>query len=116
LTLFESVVRRDFLSSNYSATEELLGSSNPSGIALHDYSDPASVPVLPWIPQTIAAVALRLFDLDAAIAYVPEEKPEPTEDKELREYIVSLTLSLSLSLPVEYFLKSCFPLVPKNSS
>ncbi|GMN50733.1 hypothetical protein TIFTF001_019878 [Ficus carica] len=87
LTLFESVVKRDFLSSNYSATEELLGSSNQSGIALHDYSDPASVPVLPWIPQTIAAVALRLFDLDASIAYVPEEKPEPTEDKELREYI-----------------------------
>lgn len=100
LTLFESVIKRDFLSSNYSTTEELLGSSNQSGTSLHNNSDPASVPVLPWIPQTIAAVALRLFDLDASIAYVPEEKTEPIEDKdkELGEYIVSL------SFPQEFFL------------
>ncbi|XP_024031045.1 homeobox-DDT domain protein RLT1 isoform X2 [Morus notabilis] len=89
LTLFESVIKQDFLSSNYSTTEELLGPCNQSGTSLHNISDPASVPVLPWIPQTIAAVALRLFDLDASIAYVPEEKPEPIEDKdkELGEYI-----------------------------
>lgn len=89
-------MKRDFLSSNFAATDELLGSCNQSGDALHDYSDPGSVPILPWIPHTGSAVALRLFELDASITYRPEEKPEPTEDKEFREYIVSVFSHLSL--------------------
>ncbi|KAF3451430.1 hypothetical protein FNV43_RR07525 [Rhamnella rubrinervis] len=86
-TLFESVMKRDFLSSNFAATEELLGSCSQSGGATHDYSNPGSVTVLPWIPHTIAAVALRLFELDASIIYVPHAKPDPAEAKEGKEYI-----------------------------
>jgi len=89
LTLFERVLKRDFLSSNFATTEELLGSCTQSGSSLHDFSDPRSIPVLPWIPQTLTAVALRLFELDASIIYLKQEKPEPFEDKEVKEYIVS---------------------------
>ncbi|XP_048323256.2 homeobox-DDT domain protein RLT1 isoform X1 [Ziziphus jujuba] len=86
-TLFESVMKRDFLLSNFASTGELLGSCSQPGAAAHDYSDPGSVTVLPWLPHTIAAVALRLFELDASIIYVPHAKPEPVEAKEVKEYI-----------------------------
>lgn len=86
-------MKRDFLSSNFAATEELLGSCSQSGAAVHDYSNPGSVTVLPWIPHTIAAVALRLFELDASIIYVPHAKPDPAEAKEVKEYIVSFFFS-----------------------
>ncbi|XP_075664015.1 homeobox-DDT domain protein RLT1 isoform X2 [Castanea sativa] len=88
LTLLERVLKRDFLSSNFAMTEELLGSCTQSGSSLHDFSDPRSIPVLPWIPQTMTAVALRLFELDASVIYLKQEKPEPFEDKEVREYIL----------------------------
>lgn len=52
--------------------------------------DTESVPVLPWVPQTTAAVSLRLLEFDASISYVRVEKPEPSEEKEMKEYIVSL--------------------------
>ncbi|KAF4393124.1 hypothetical protein F8388_012633 [Cannabis sativa] len=87
LTIFEGSIRRDFLSSTFAATDELLGSRNCSSNALHDYSDHGSVSILPWIPLTCSAVALRLFELDASITYLPEEKTEPAEDKEFGEYI-----------------------------
>ena len=91
-------MKRDFLSSNFGATDELLGSCNQSGNASRDYSDPGSVPVLPWIPHTGSAVALRLFELDASITYLPEEKAEPAEDNEFGDYIVSILFHISLSL------------------
>ena len=102
LTLFERVLKRDSLSSNFATTEELLGSCTQSGSSLHDFSDPRSVPVLPWIPQTMTAVALRLFELDASVIYLKQEKPEPFEDKEVREYIVSIFFFLMNSY-------HCFP-------
>lgn len=51
--------------------------------------DSGSVEVVPWIPKTVSAVALRLLDLDASVMYVKPEKPEliPEDDKE--EQIVS---------------------------
>ncbi|XVF87431.1 hypothetical protein PTKIN_Ptkin18bG0119600 [Pterospermum kingtungense] len=76
LTNIESAIRRDYLSSNFETTKELLGSES-------DFTDS----VLPWIPQTTAAVALRLLELDAAIMYVKQEKVEPFENKEARAYI-----------------------------
>lgn len=99
LTLFESVVKRAFLASNFTTTGELLGTCNQSGPASHDYSDPRSVAVLPWVPHTIAAVALRLFELDASIIYIPHEKPGPADEgKDDRLYTVSfLLVSHSLS-------------------
>ena len=55
--------------------------------AAHASTDPESVPVLPWLPQTTAAVSLRLFEFDASVSYVQLEKPEPEE--KVREHIVS---------------------------
>ncbi|KAJ0018948.1 hypothetical protein Pint_10515 [Pistacia integerrima] len=80
LTLCESGIKRQYLSSNFETTKELLGSSVLS-------ADAASVPILPWIPKTTAAVALRLLELDVSIMYVKPEKVEPLEDKEVKEYV-----------------------------
>lgn len=73
LTWFESVVKRDYLSMDFETTEELLKISLLSEKAA---LGSGSVPVLPWIPQTTAAVTLRLFELDGFISYTPEQKAE----------------------------------------
>ncbi|XVE88104.1 hypothetical protein DITRI_Ditri19aG0041600 [Diplodiscus trichospermus] len=80
LTLLESAIKRDHLSANFETTRELLGSSLQSEIDSFDA-------VLPWIPQTASAVALRLLELDASIMYVKQEKVEPFENRESRAYI-----------------------------
>ncbi|XP_022720447.1 homeobox-DDT domain protein RLT1-like isoform X2 [Durio zibethinus] len=80
LTHLESAIKRDHLSSNFETTNELLGS-----ILLSERDSTDSV--LPWIPQTTAAVALRLLELDASLMYVKREKAEPYENKEARAYI-----------------------------
>ncbi|XP_050371272.1 homeobox-DDT domain protein RLT1 isoform X2 [Argentina anserina] len=87
LTLLETAIKRDFVSSNFAATNELLGSSKQSVIANPDYLDTKSVSVLPWIPYTTAAVALRVYEMDSAIMYIPHEKPEPKGDKEVVEHM-----------------------------
>ncbi|XP_019416978.1 PREDICTED: homeobox-DDT domain protein RLT1-like isoform X1 [Lupinus angustifolius] len=89
LTLFERALQRDFLSSNFSTTEELLGSSSLSRSAAHA-ADPESVALLPWIPLTTPAVCLRLFDFDASVSYIQIDKPESCQEKEAREYIQKL--------------------------
>lgn len=53
---------------------------------------PASLPVLPWVPQTTAAVALRLMDFDASISYMLQQKVESHKDKEAGEFIVSIVI------------------------
>lgn len=90
LTLFEKALRRDFLSPNFSTTDELLGLSRMSERAAHVSADPESVALLPWVPQTTAALSLRLFEFDSSISYVKLERLEPVEEKEAREYIVSI--------------------------
>lgn len=85
LTWFESVVKRDYLSLNFETTEELLGTS---GLSERAASGSGSVPVLAWIPQTTAAVTLRIFELDASILYSPEQKAELHMGDELNEMVV----------------------------
>lgn len=97
LTLFERALQRDFLSSNFATYDELLRLSGMSVSAAHASTDPESVAVLPWVPQNTAALSLRLFEVDSSISYVQSERPEPREEKEARECIVSLFLSLMLS-------------------
>lgn len=104
LTLFERVLKQDFLSSKFATTEALLGFNTQSGSASHDFADPKSVPLLPWVPQTTGAVALRLFELDSSIIYAKQAKPDPCEDKEIREFIVSAMLSF---LFLSFFLSGC---------
>ncbi|KAK6919642.1 WHIM2 domain [Dillenia turbinata] len=77
LTVLEAILKGDFLSSNFETTNELLGSSNASESAVLN----ETVRVLPWIPQTAAAVALRLLELDASISYMPHQKVESLKDK-----------------------------------
>ncbi|KAK7362794.1 hypothetical protein VNO77_04916 [Canavalia gladiata] len=87
LTQFEGALMREFLSSAFSTTRELLGLSTMSESTAHASVDLESVAVLPWIPLTTSAVSLRLLELDASIVYIPHEKPEPCQEKEDREYI-----------------------------
>ncbi|KAJ6925913.1 homeobox-DDT domain protein RLT1 isoform X2 [Populus alba x Populus x berolinensis] len=87
LTVFESAIKRERLSSNFETTKELLGPSSSSGSAAHDSASLGSVSLLPWMPKTSAAVALRLFELDASIIYVKNEKPEPSTDKSVKVYM-----------------------------
>lgn len=53
-------------------------------------TDPEFVALLPWVPLTTAALSLRLFEIDSSISYGKLEKLEPREEKEAREFIVSL--------------------------
>ena len=79
--MLESAIKRDYLSSNFESTTELLGSSNPSGCGT-DYSfGPETVLVLPWIPHTTAAVALRLMEFDASISYMLKQKVDSQKEK-----------------------------------
>ncbi|CAK7350538.1 unnamed protein product [Dovyalis caffra] len=87
LTMFESAIKRERLSSHFETTKELLGSAALSGSAAHGSAGLVSVPVLPWMPRTTAAVALRLFELDASIIYIKNEKPEPSADKSVKLYM-----------------------------
>ena len=89
LTVFESAIKRERLSSNFETTKELLGPSASSGSAARDSTSLGSASLLPWMPKTSAAVALRLFELDASIIYVKNEKPEPSTDKSVKVYMVS---------------------------
>ncbi|KAL4311998.1 hypothetical protein GQ457_01G046740 [Hibiscus cannabinus] len=81
LTQLESAIKRDYLSSNFETTRELLGS------CLLLESDSCTDSVLPWIPQTAPAVALRLLELDSSIMYVKQENVEPSENRETEAYI-----------------------------
>ncbi|KAK8629361.1 hypothetical protein V6N13_078203 [Hibiscus sabdariffa] len=80
LTHLENAVKQDHLSPTFERTREFLGSN------LHSESD-FTDSVLPWIPRTTAAVALRLLVLDASIMYLKQEKVEPAENREARTFI-----------------------------
>ncbi|XWS54133.1 hypothetical protein CRYUN_Cryun10bG0062400 [Craigia yunnanensis] len=87
LTLLESSITRDYLSSNFETTSELLSPSNLSGSVADDSSNLEAVPVLPWIPKTTAAVALRLIEFDAAISYTRKQSAETQRDKGAGEFM-----------------------------
>ncbi|XP_023003779.1 homeobox-DDT domain protein RLT1-like isoform X1 [Cucurbita maxima] len=87
LTLFESVIKRDFLKSDFTTTDEHLSSCSISRNVIHDAADVGSVLTLPWIPRTSAAVALRLCEIDVSIYYIGCEKPEPDQYKEIGEHV-----------------------------
>ncbi|XP_073266704.1 homeobox-DDT domain protein RLT2 isoform X2 [Populus alba] len=87
LTLLEVGMKRDYLSSNYETSSELLGSSDPSGCAAHDSFNTGTAPVLPWLPQTTAAVALRVIEFDASISYMLHQKLESQKDRSAGNFI-----------------------------
>ncbi|GAB4824907.1 hypothetical protein Ancab_007779 [Ancistrocladus abbreviatus] len=85
LSLLEGAVKRDFLSSDFQTTNDLLASSNTTRSGANIVSDLGIVTVLPWIPQTTAAVALRLAELDSAVGYTLDPKLESRKDLEAGE-------------------------------
>lgn len=94
LTEFESYINRDYLLRNYKTTKELLASAARSRKGgAYSYIDAESVPELPWVPKTTAAVALRLFELDGSIFYVPELKIEDDYKEHKEELPLRFTMT-----------------------
>lgn len=93
---FESVIKRGFLSTNFEAMGELLASSAVSESGASGSANPGSVPQLPWIPQTTAAVALRLLELDGCISYNLDQKVEILENKEGEGFTVESCFFIAL--------------------
>lgn len=93
LTLLEGGIKRDFLSSIFQTTGELLSSGNAVGYVINDASNFGTVTMLPWIPQTTSAVALRLMELDSAISYLPDQKAKDTQH---RHFLVSIFIALCI--------------------
>lgn len=77
----EGAIKRDYLSPNFESTSELLDYSNPSGCAIDGSFAPETVPILPWIAHTTAAVAQRLMEFDTSILYMPRQKIDSQKDK-----------------------------------
>ncbi|CAA0817866.1 homeobox-1 [Striga hermonthica] len=83
LTQLEAAVKRDYLSEDFETTEELL-CLDSSRVASGEFSYPGGrVPQLPWIPKTLAAVGLRLLELDGSIFYTANQKAESLDRKKL---------------------------------
>ncbi|KAJ9170905.1 hypothetical protein P3X46_018968 [Hevea brasiliensis] len=87
LTLLEGCIKRDYLSSNFETTSELLGSDKRSGFAANDYFRMEKVTVLPWLPRTTAAVALRVMEFDSSISYTLHQKVESQKDRGNGDFI-----------------------------
>ncbi|KAI3465799.1 hypothetical protein Pfo_022462 [Paulownia fortunei] len=79
LTLLENSLKRDFLSANYESTSEILSSCKIIGCS-DSFFGPEAVAVLPWIPQTTPAIALRLMELDSSIYYTHHQKEACRKD------------------------------------
>lgn len=91
--MLERAVKLDFLLSNFETTDELLISKQETASTISAQS--GLVPVLPWVPYTSAAVALRLLDLDFSISYMLNQKLESRKEREKEgDNIVSLIFLL----------------------
>ena len=92
LTMLEGAVKRGHLSYNFETTTELLNSNtqdtNQNSVARSGSAGSATV--LPWVPDTTAAVALRLLDLDSSISYTFHPKAASNKDREAGDFTVSL--------------------------
>ncbi|KAI3457190.1 hypothetical protein Pfo_013853 [Paulownia fortunei] len=87
LTLLEDSIKREFLSANYETTSEMLSSCEVAGHYADTFSRPEVDAVLPWIPRTTPAVALRLMELDTSIYYTHDQKAAHQKDNEPRYFI-----------------------------
>ena len=81
LTILEGATKREYFSSNFETICELLGSACSSGCPANYSTSAESIPVLPWVPHTTAAVALWLMELDESIFYTSQQKLESKEDE-----------------------------------
>ncbi|CAJ2642212.1 unnamed protein product [Trifolium pratense] len=83
LTALEGAIKREYLASDYETTSELLGSVCSSGCIPNDTIGGGRIHVLPWVPYTTAAVALRLMELDECAFYTSQQKLESKKDEKV---------------------------------
>ena len=83
LTVLEGAIRRDYLSSDFETSNELLNSKTED-MPSHNPFGLSGTPVLPWVPDTTAAVTLRMLDLDHAVSYVQNQKERDGGDSVVR--------------------------------
>uniref|UniRef100_A0A0D9V401 Homeobox domain-containing protein n=1 Tax=Leersia perrieri TaxID=77586 RepID=A0A0D9V401_9ORYZ len=76
LTLLEGAIKRDYLSSDFETTTELLKLNTQDNASQNHLGLSGSAAVLPWVPSTTAAIALRMLDLDSAVTYIQNQKME----------------------------------------
>lgn len=86
LTVLENAIKPDCLCSDFVTTDELLSSEVDLASNTATVSEP--VAVIPWIPETTAAVALRLLDLDCSIPYMLQNGLESLGYMEAEEFFV----------------------------
>uniref|UniRef100_A0A0E0L5Q8 Uncharacterized protein n=1 Tax=Oryza punctata TaxID=4537 RepID=A0A0E0L5Q8_ORYPU len=87
LTILEGAIRRDFLSSDFETTTELLNLSTQDSASQNIVACSGSADVLPWVPDTVAAVVLRLLDLDSAISYTLRQKVGSNKERGAGEFM-----------------------------
>ena len=102
LTLLEGAIKKDFLSSNFETTKELLGSCDRTESAANVSLNPEIIAVLPWVPQTSSAVTLRLMELDASISYMLHQKVDSYKDKGAGDFFVSIFILFLVSNAKSY--------------
>ncbi|XP_062105928.1 homeobox-DDT domain protein RLT2 isoform X2 [Humulus lupulus] len=88
-TLLESAIKREHLFSEFETTYELLDSLNPRRCVAPNSTCFETITVLPWVPLTTAAVALRIMEFDAAIFYIMQQKLDSQKDRGSGNVILS---------------------------
>lgn len=66
----ESAIQQDWLSRRFESAKEQIESASVDSGTLST--------VLPWVPRTTAAVAMRLLEFDSALYYNAEQKQSST--------------------------------------
>ncbi|CAM8989551.1 unnamed protein product [Rhodiola kirilowii] len=82
LTFLETAIRQDCLSLNFKTTQELLDAYSSYEQKFFDLFSLDTVPELPCVPQTTAAVALRLSELKSSILF-PDQDEDPFKYREM---------------------------------
>lgn len=98
LTFLENAIKRDWLSSIFETTNELMDASNSKKCVAIGPFGLETVITLPWIPPTTAAVALRLMEFDAAISYRLHQEVESSVEEGSGYSLVSFLIFLLLQL------------------
>ncbi|KQK04896.1 homeobox-DDT domain protein RLT2 isoform X2 [Brachypodium distachyon] len=86
LTVLEGAIRRNYLSSNFKTTAELLNSMAQDNSNQNSVARSGSADVLPWVPNTTAAVTLRLLDLDSALSCTLDQKAGLNKEQEWGDF------------------------------
>lgn len=85
LTVLERAIKEDYLTSNFETTAELLEAAGVPNVV----SPSGLVTVIPSVPNTVAAVAFRLYYLDASISYMPLQKTDSHRNRDDNGFMVS---------------------------